>query len=579
MYGQWRDAFFVCLIVGVFVFPGFANAAPSFQEAFEKHNSVMLLIDPKTGEIVDANPAAGLFYGYAPSRLRQMKIQHINQLTPAQVAEERKLAQTEGRNFFIFRHVIADGSIKTVEVHSVPLTFDDRVLLYSIIRDISKERGLQDDLWHYQKRLEKMVDLQTKEILTVSKQTILLLSLGAAGLVILVVVLVMALKRHKADKLKLRDNREHYRRMVNGLKQHFLYSHNTDGIFTYVSPSIALILGYTPEEFLTDFDRYLTDAPGNDDVAQHTAQSILGEQQPAYCLEIFHKDGSRRVLEVLESPVFDEQGQVEAVEGIAEDITERQQLVTATQTARDSAEHASQAKSEFLANMSHELRTPLNSIIGFAQLMEYEIKGPLPKTYQEYTGLITNSGRLLLETVNSILDLAKIEAGKFDLELEPVLIADIIDEVISLLNIQAQSKGIALRNETEDMGWMEVDATRAKQVFLNVIGNAIKFTDRGSITVSNRCDDLGHCITITDTGIGMTPEQIEIALKPFQQVHGTSLARRYQGTGLGLSLSRQIMELHGGDLRVFSTPDRGTEVMLRFPGDCKQRATPSKQKA
>ncbi|MEG3618938.1 PAS domain S-box protein [Magnetovibrio sp. PR-2] len=541
------------------------RAEPPFELAFQKHNAVMLLIDPKSGRIERANAAAARFYGYPKSQLEDMSIQDINQLTAQQVGEERQLAAEQGRNFFIFRHKLADGDIRTVEVHSMPLNFDGKVLLHSVIHDISKQRALQDDLWHYQTRLEDMVAEQTEKIRENSKTIILILAASGAGLALLVVMLFLSLSRHKEDAKRIRSNREHYRRMVNGLESHFLYAHDVDGVFTYVSPSITPILGYSPEDFLTRFDTYVTDAPLNDRVAYHTKMSIRGEQQPAYQVEILHKNGSKRTLEVLERPVFDETQNVIAVEGIAQDITERLRMESEMQRALDAARYANQAKSEFLANMSHELRTPLNSIIGFSEMMGYEIKGPLPPEYQEYSSLITNSGRLLLETVNGILDLAKIEAGKFELYKDLVYMGEIVDDVLDLLEIQAQGRGIKLINETQELHQMVIDQTRIKQLLINVVGNAIKFTEKGSVTVFNRCNAGGHNLVIRDTGIGMSQEQIEIALKPFRQVHGSSLARRYQGTGLGLSLSHQIMDLHGGELIVSSTPGEGTDVTLHFP--------------
>lgn len=161
---RWPNPLWVCLTLIVFFSTSPSKAEPSFQQAFERHNAVMLLIDPTSGQIVDANAAAARFYGYARARLTQMKIQDINQLSPEQVLAERKLAETEGRNYFIFRHKLADGDIKTVEVHSIPLDFDGRNLLFSIIIDISKTRSLEEDLWHYQSQLETMVDRQTAQL-------------------------------------------------------------------------------------------------------------------------------------------------------------------------------------------------------------------------------------------------------------------------------------------------------------------------------------------------------------------------------------------------------------------------------
>ncbi|MCW8917035.1 MAG: PAS domain S-box protein [Magnetovibrio sp.] len=253
--------------------------------------------------------------------------------------------------------------------------------------------------------------------------------------------------------------------------------------------------------------------------------------------------------------------------GIIRDITKRKKNEASLHKAKEQAETATKAKSEFLANMSHELRTPLNSIIGFSEMMHFGIKGPLNDNYTEYAELIMTSGRLLLETVNSILDLAKIEAGKLDLEIAPVFMGDIVDEVITLLQVQANNKSVKLLNNTNELHHLNVDQIRMKQTLINTIGNAIKFTEKGSVTVSNHCDAQGHRIIISDTGIGMTPKQVEEAMKPFGQVHGNSLARRFQGTGLGLSISHEIMKLHGGNLSVESSEGQGTSVILFFPPD------------
>ena len=262
---------------------------------------------------------------------------------------------------------------------------------------------------------------------------------------------------------------------------------------------------------------------------------------------------------------------VDAYNAMVDALKQREEALL---VAKEGAETANRSKSMFLANMSHELRTPLNSIIGFAEMMEYEIKGPLPETYREYTGLVIKSGRMLLETVNSILDVAKIESGKFELDCTDVHMGDIVDEATRVIQPQAQEKQVEIINDTHDMHSLYVDKVRIKQLFMNLLGNAVKFTDQGSVRIFNHCDDTGHKISIEDTGIGMSEEQIELALKPFEQVYGNALARRYQGTGLGLTLSKSIMELHGGSLTITSKPNQGTRVTLWFPEDRASKSAP-----
>lgn len=277
------------------------------------------------------------------------------------------------------------------------------------------------------------------------------------------------------------------------------------------------------------------------------------------------RDHGQRILHTRKVGIYDEAGAPQYLLGVSEDITEKREADQALIKAHKKADQANQAKSEFLANMSHELRTPLNSIIGFSEMMAYEIKGPLPKDYHEYSELIQASGKLLLETIGSILDIAKIEAGEFELTKETVSMDVIVDEAIALISIQAQEKGLQLVNKTGELPRLNVDHMRIKQVLLNVIGNAIKFTETGSVTIDNVSNEEGHNITISDTGIGMTDDQMKLAFEPFRQVHGTSLARKHQGTGLGLSLSRQVMLLHGGNLTAKSVLGKGSEITLHFP--------------
>ncbi len=241
--------------------------------------------------------------------------------------------------------------------------------------------------------------------------------------------------------------------------------------------------------------------------------------------------------------------------------------------AKEAAEAANNAKSEFLANMSHELRTPLNSVIGFSEIINTEAMGPLPEHYKEYSGLIMSSGRHLLETINHILDMSKIEAGEMKLELVEIPMADIINEVLLNMKGDIVNRGIDVINNTHNTHLMRIDPLRVKQILYNIIGNSLKFTENGSITLSNDCGAHGHTLVIKDTGIGMTDQEIALAEKPFGQVDGQAYTRQTTGTGLGLNVTRKMMELHGGYMEIKSQPGHGTEVRLTFPPESGVGAT------
>jgi len=236
--------------------------------------------------------------------------------------------------------------------------------------------------------------------------------------------------------------------------------------------------------------------------------------------------------------------------------------------AKEQAELANRAKSEFLANMSHELRTPLNAIIGFASMMAGELVGPLgnPK-YQEYARVIVKSSEHLLAVINDILDVAKIEAGKFEIHAQPMDMRDAVESSVVLIRERAFDGGIDLQADVaEDTPPVMADGVRVKQILLNLLSNAVKFTPEGGrVRLSVRPDGQGRVLAeVSDTGIGMSAEGIELAMQPFGQVD-SYLARRAGGTGLGLPLVRSFVDLHGGILEIESAEGQGTTVRVRLP--------------
>jgi len=245
---------------------------------------------------------------------------------------------------------------------------------------------------------------------------------------------------------------------------------------------------------------------------------------------------------------------------------ERQTAELSAATA--AAEAANDAKSQFLANVSHELRTPLNAILGFSEMLALGIAGELRPRQTEYVGLIRQSGDHLHQVINDILDLAKIDAGKFDLNEEEGLDPrETVETCIAIMKDRAQAGGLRLAATSEDrLPLLVADPTRLKQILLNLLSNAIKFTEPGgSVAIAvHKAEDGGVVYEVRDTGVGMTAAEIDIAMEAFGQVDA-GLGRRHEGTGLGLPVARRLAELHGGSLRIESEKGRGTTVIVSLP--------------
>jgi two-component system cell cycle sensor histidine kinase PleC len=230
------------------------------------------------------------------------------------------------------------------------------------------------------------------------------------------------------------------------------------------------------------------------------------------------------------------------------------------------AEQANRAKSEFLANMSHELRTPLNAIIGFSELMQSALFGPLgSERYSEYATDIHSSGNYLLGVINDILDMSKIEAGQFSIEREEVDLCPLIRETVRVVSLQAAQKSITVETKIADTMRLYADRRALKQIALNLLSNAVKFTgEGGKILVRARNLSGAMLLTIEDTGCGIPKAALKKLGRPFEQVQN-QFSKNHNGSGLGLAISRSLAELHGGALKIRSTEGVGTIVSVRIP--------------
>jgi len=250
---------------------------------------------------------------------------------------------------------------------------------------------------------------------------------------------------------------------------------------------------------------------------------------------------------------------------------EAERAADAARLALLNAESANRAKTEFLANMSHELRTPLNAIIGFSDVIQNEIMGRIEENpkYIDYARDIREAGGHLLNVINDILDIAKIEAGQLDLREDAFDSGRALDACISMLSNRAEEAGVHLiREGGESQASIWGDEKKFKQIVLNLLSNAIKFTPKGgNVTLSIGIEgEGGFELKVSDTGIGIAKEDLELALAPFSQVDNVQ-QRNYEGTGLGLPISRALAELHGGSLEIESEPGLGTTVTVRLPSE------------
>jgi PAS domain S-box-containing protein len=327
------------------------------------------------------------------------------------------------------------------------------------------------------------------------------------------------------------------------------------------------LLGFSRSELIgkNDFDFFPTDQAENFTAAdRETLLSRRLVDTPEETIQT--KSKGERILHTKKIPILDATGEPAFLLGISEDITEARKAQEALRQAQEEAERANRAKSQFLANMSHELRTPLNAILGFSELLSEDVTGQYDApTRHRFVAQIHSSGQHLLQLINDILDLSKVEAGQMELQLEPVEISTVLDEVRATVEPLARSKAIELHTEQDPDLRLIADAAKLRQMLLNLVSNAIKFTPSGGrVGIRARQVESWLEISVSDSGIGIAKEDLSHLFTEFHQL-SAGLGRHQEGTGLGLALTRRFAELHGGQVSVESTVGKGSTFTLRLP--------------
>ncbi len=366
------------------------------------------------------------------------------------------------------------------------------------------------------------------------------------------------IKRRSADK-ELEESETKYRRLIENLQDnYFFYSHNIEGVFTYISTSITNILGYTPKEFLTHYGEYMTDNPINSEVVLHRELSSKGVKQPPYKVEIYHKNGSIRTLKVQEVPVFDNQGQVASVEGIAEDVTERSKMEEALFQSEKL-----KAMGVMTSGISHEFNNILAIIKGYALLLEVKYRDHIE--VNDKLNVILKSVSDGSEIVNRMLQFTRTEAD--DTQFTSIEVDELIKEVLefSMPRWKTASQASGIEYKIDEKGLNKVpevwgNNTELREVLLNIINNSLDaMPDGGCISFRTwRSGDM-VCLSVTDTGEGMYEDVRKNIFDPFLTT------KVPKGTGLGMSVCYGIMKRHGGKIEVESEVGKTTTITLWLP--------------
>ncbi|MGB9702710.1 MAG: PAS domain S-box protein [Candidatus Kapaibacteriota bacterium] len=479
-----------------------------FKKLFEEHVAVKLLIDPEDGKIINANKAAAEFYGWSIEELTKMKISDINSLTPAEMRQKMQNALTRKENFFEFKHRLANGEIRDVAVYSSSIEIEGKKYLHSIVTDITSRKKAEEQVKNNEKFLDYLIDSLPIPV----------------------------------------------------------FFKDINGKYFKINKAFINLLGYAKEEVI---GKDIFEIYKNKDLAEIYALKdkelyILGGKQ-VYETKMAVKNGDQVDVILHNNLFYERNGAVGGIIGAIIDVSKIKETEAKLIEAKQKAEESDKLKSLFLANVSHEIRTPMNGILGFSQLL----KDPKLKQsdIKEYIDIIEKSGNRMLNIINDIIDISKIEANQMQVNLVECDINEQMRFIYSFFRPELEKKGLEFNVHyglSNDNSIIITDKDKIYASLLNLIKNAIKFTDKGEISFgyAKKGDFLEFYVR--DTGSGIPSEKLGIIFDRFVQAD-TRLSKPYEGAGLGLSITRGYVEMLGGQIWAESEFGLGSTFFFTIP--------------
>lgn len=475
-----------------------------YKNIFRNNHAAMLLIDPTSGKIIDANPAAAYFYGWSTDELKQMNVADINTLSPEQIKKEMRRAVSQNQNSSEFCHRISDGSIRNVEVNSGTIKIKNIEYLFSIIHDITQKKKAEEELI----KLNRAVEQSSMSIL-------------------------------------ITDN---------------------TGNIEYVNPYFTEILGFTLEEVRNRNPRILKSGYQSNNFYANLWNTILAGKNWKGELLNKKKNGELVWENAVISPIVNNKGKITHFVSIREDITEKKRMLQEIIEAKEKAETSDKLKSEFLAQISHEIRSPINTMINFSSLLEMELKEIKNEDFDISFAGIKSAGSRIVRTIDLILNMSELQLGTYEPTRREIDLRVIITNLIKEYEKLAEVKNLRINYFENCTRWrVNTDDYAVTQIIANLMDNALKYTKKGEVSI-HLIDDTDNSllVVVKDTGIGISEEYLGSMFIPFtQEEHGYT--RRFEGNGLGLALIKRYCDLLSLEINVESKKGSGTAITLKFP--------------